>query len=251
MGSGSLLRAFKLVIEYDGTDFFGWQIQPGFRTVQGEIEKALLTLTGEKIRVTGGGRTDTGVHALGQTASFSCKSRFDAPVFYKALNGLLPKDIRIRSVEETDVGFNARRDAVSRMYRYVIAKRERAIGRKYAWYPRCQWDLDPMKRASEFLLGKHSWKAFCKVEEAEKKYESSVLHVRWVENSEELLFEMTAERFFHHMVRCIVGTLLEVGKHSLTPEQFQKILENEERHNAGPVVPPWGLFLVSVNYAKN
>lgn len=251
MGSDFPLRTFKLVIEYDGTEFFGWQIQPGFRTVQGEIEKALFTLTGQNIRLTGGGRTDTGVHALGQIASFSCRSRFDAFVFYKALNGLLPKDIRIRSAEEADVHFNARKDAVSRTYRYVIAKRERAIGRKYAWHPRCKWNLDPMKRASEFLLGKHSWKAFCKVEKNQKKYESSVFHVRWVENPEEVFFEITAERFFHHMVRCIVGTLLEVGKHAFSPEQFRKILETEDRKNAGPVVPPWGLFLVSVNYEKN
>lgn len=244
------LRTFKLLIEYDGTEFFGWQTQPGFRTVQGEIEKALFTLTGEKIRVTGGGRTDTGVHALGQTASFSCRSRFNAPVFYRALNGLLPKDVRIRSVEETDLRFNARKDAVSRTYRYVIAKREKAIGRRYAWYPRFQWDLDPMKKASEFLLGKHSWKAFSKVEEPEKKYESAVFHVRWVESPDEVFFEITAERFFRHMVRCIVGTLLEVGRHCLAPEQFREILETEDRKKVGPVVPPWGLFLVSVNYEK-
>jgi tRNA pseudouridine38-40 synthase len=242
------LRTFKMVLEYDGSDFAGWQIQTNTRTVQGEVEKALNALTRETVRVTGAGRTDAGVHALGQVASFESECRFAPPEMKKAMNALLPRDIRIREVEIPAPPFNARRDAKKRTYRYAIARRPLAVGRQYAWYPRLGFDLDRMMHASEFLIGEHRWAAFSKREPDESRYESRVHHVRWETNADLVTFEISAVRFFHNMVRILVGTLLEVGRGKWTSGQFKDILEKQDRTLAGPTAPAHGLFLVKVEY---
>ena len=245
---GKTLKTIKLVLEYDGTLFSGWQIQPEQRTIQEEVEKALREITKENIRITGAGRTDAGVHALGQMASF--KTRKDVPLsaYEKGINTFLPREIRVLRAEEMYPGFDARRDAVSRMYRYVISKAERAIGYQYAWFPNFDFDTRPMKRASKHLKGEHSFRSFSKGNDEDEECISKVFHVRWEETNTEIRFEISAIRFFHNMIRIIVGTLMEVGRGKMHPHQFRTILEGQDRTQAGPTVPPHGLFLVRVMY---
>ena len=242
------VRTFKMVLEYDGTDFHGWQVQPGDRTIQGEVENALKRLTGETVRIAGAGRTDAGVHALGQVASFRSGCRFSPEQLHRGLNGILPADVRILRVEPAERTFDARRNARLRVYRYSLAKKPQAVGRRYAWHPRGRFEAEPMIRASECLLGTHRWLAFCKKEPEERDYESELTAIRWETNGEALHFELSAVRFFHHMVRILMGTLLEVGRGKMTADRFRHILESQDRTLAGPTAPPHGLFLVRVEY---
>jgi tRNA pseudouridine38-40 synthase len=242
------LRTFKMVLEYDGTDFAGWQVQPDARTVQGELEKAVNILTRETVRLTGAGRTDAGVHALGQVASFETNCGLSASEMKRAMNAVLPRDVRVRELENPTAPFDARRDAKMRTYRYVLARRPLAVGRQYAWHPRMRFELDSMMRASEFLVGEHRWDAFCRKDPDESRYESRVRSVRWETDADTVAFEISAVRFFHNMVRILVGTLLDVGRGKRTPEQFRDVLESRDRTRAGFTAPPQGLFLVKVEY---
>jgi tRNA pseudouridine38-40 synthase len=241
-------RCFKLVLEYDGSDFAGWQVQSNARTVQGELESALKILTREEIRVTGAGRTDAGVHALGQVASFFSACRFGPAELRRALNANLPRDLRVREASNPEAAFDARRYARKRTYRYVLSRSEPAVGRQYVYCPRRRFDVEPMIRASECLMGFHRWDAFCRRDPDEERYESEVHGIRWEEEGDRVVFEITAVRFFHNMVRILVGTLLEVGRGLRTAEQFREILEKRDRTLAGPTAPPRGLFLVRVDY---
>ena len=241
-------RTLKLIVEYDGSDFAGWQIQPNQRTVQGEIEKALRILTQEDIRVIGSGRTDAGVHAVGQVVSFQLYSKLPLDQFYKGLNGLLPEDIQISDVSEIPQPFNARRNAISRSYRYVVSKEYRAIKRRYVWYPRTAFTIEPMRQASKCLIGEHDFASFCTANGETDHFISRVSDASWKIMDDEIYFEITADRFYHHMVRSIVGTLLEVGRGKISPEHFCHILEAKDRTYAGPTAPPHGLFLVGVEY---
>ncbi len=245
---GQETRIFKAVLEYDGSDFFGWQIQPNRRTVQQEVEKAIGTITGERIRVTGAGRTDAGVHALGQVASFSTMHAIGTDRFRQALNAVLPLDIRILDLEEKSTSFDARLDAVSRTYRYVIARHPRSIGRQYSWYPKLRFNLEAMVEASEMLKGRHCWKSFSKAEKPEKDYLSTVLDVHWKVDEHEIQFHISAERFFHNMIRIILGTVFDVGRGKMSREEFYRLFEANDRRQAGTTLPPHGLFLVQVNY---
>jgi len=242
------MRTIKLTIEYDGTHFSGWQIQPNQRTVQGVIEKALAKLTKEKIKVVGAGRTDAGVHALGQVASFRCQKGLPMKAFINGINFFLPEDVKIIHAEEAHPSFNARRDAVQRTYRYVVSKRPRVVGRYYSWYSKMTFSLEPMKKASHYLVGGHDFTSFSKSDSETNDYSSHVLDIHWIESDEEVWFEITALRFFHNMVRIIMGSLLEVGYGRISPEQFHRILMARDRKVAGPTLPPQGLFLVSVGF---
>lgn len=241
-------RTIKLILEYDGTDFAGWQVQPNQRTVQDEIEKALKQLTQEDIRITGSGRTDAGVHALGQVVSFQMRKSLSLNRLRNGLNGFLPEDIRIVDVSEIPESFSARRNATSRSYRYVLSRKRRAIKRKYVWYPQMKFSIEPMRQASACLIGEHDFTSFCKANGQTDRFVSCVSDVHWKHVDDEIHFEITAERFYHHMVRSIVGTLLEVGRGKISPEHFQDILEAKDRTRAGPTAPPHGLFLVQVTY---
>jgi tRNA pseudouridine38-40 synthase len=248
MPVGDPTRAYRLVLEYDGTDFHGWQRQPGDRTVQGEVEAVLGRMYGRGVAITGAGRTDAGVHALGQVASCRLDDRFDAATMLRAMNALLPDDVQVRSIEPAEDGFDARRWAKGRVYRYVLARRPSAVGRRFTWHPRYRFDVERMAEASECLKGLHRWTAFCRRDPEEERYESEVHWVRWEEAEETVRFEIAAIRFFHNMVRILVGTLVEVGRGAMTPDDFRRILESEDRGLAGPTAPPRGLFLVRVEY---
>jgi tRNA pseudouridine38-40 synthase len=242
------MRNIKLLIEYDGTLFHGWQIQNTDRTVQGELIEAVYRLVRERPTIHVAGRTDAGVHALGQVANFQTQSQLSNTKIHKGLNYYLSDDVRIIGVNDVDLTFHARYDAFSRTYRYVITTRARAIGRQYAWL--CQHDLDmaAMQQAAGYLLGVRVFKAFSKVTPDEKHYLCDVQMAEWRQRKQELTFTIRANRFLHNMIRIIVGTLVEVGRGKLQPEEITKILAHEEREHAGTTVPPHGLVLLSVAY---
>ena len=242
------MRNLKLTIEYDGTDFCGWQYQPDDRTVQGEIEAALRQLTGTPHRLLGAGRTDAGVHATGQVASFKTETDWTPQAFHKGLNATLPRDVRILDVQEMDLAFNPRYDATRRVYRYRLARRPLAVGRRYAWAPRLPFDLEPMKVAARGLVGEHDFRAFAKTGDKYGRFDSVVYDVRWFEDDPLIVFEIEAIRYFHNMIRIIMGTLMEVGRGRMAPEDFKHILDTGDRGRAGETAPPHGLCLHRVIY---
>ena len=246
------LSNFKITIEYDGSGFHGWQRQKGHRTVQQEIENALHTVTRQKIAVIGSGRTDAGVHALGQVASFKCHTRLGPETIQKALNGLLPDAIVIRDCKPAEPTFHARYDTRCKTYRYRILNQPLAvaIGRQYAWHLRRPLDLDAMRKAAAILVGRHDFRAF---EGAGSLRSHAVRQVFRAfidreEKAEFLAFDITADGFLRFMVRNIVGTLVLVGSGKIGVADFEEIFLSRERKRAGATAPPHGLFLMCVSY---
>jgi tRNA pseudouridine38-40 synthase len=245
------MKNFKLTIEYDGTDYHGWQRQKSVRTVQQEIEKAVGTMTGRQITVIGSGRTDAGVHALGQVANFKCATHLKPEAFLKGLNSLLPEAVVIRSCEQVEQNFHARYDVKSKAYQYRILNRQlpAAIQRQYAWHIRRLLDLEAMNRAAGHLVGRHDFTAF---EGTGSPRSNAVRHVVSASfsrrNQDYLVFGIEADGFLRFMVRNIVGTLVEVGKGKISPQEFKEILASKNRSRAGATAPALGLFLMGVKY---
>jgi tRNA pseudouridine38-40 synthase len=245
------MKNFKLTIEYDGTDYHGWQRQKSVRTFQQEIEKAICTMTGRKIAVVGSGRTDAGVHALGQVANFKCTTHLKPEEFFRGLNSLLPKSIVIRSCEQVHQNFHARYDVKSKTYQYRILNRKlpAAIQRQYAWHIRQRLDLAAMDRAAGHLVGRHDFKAFEGTGSPRSNAVRHVLTANFCRRDQDyLVFEIKADGFLRFMVRNIVGTLLEVGKGNISPQAFKEILASQDRSRAGATAPAQGLFLMEVEY---
>lgn len=242
------MRNIKLVIEYDGTNFHGWQFQPGLRTIQCEIQTALKTIFSSDINVIGSGRTDTGVHARGQVANFLIDHAMSVNTITAALNGNLPRDIRIISAEEVAENFHARFDAIKRHYSYTITRQEKALDRFYVWCHKSELNIEKMQQASEYLLGKHDFKAFCHADENANHYRCIVDKIAWEQKDELLILNIIANRFLHNMVRIIVGTMINVGRGYTPVEQVSQILNSHDRNNAGPTVPAKGLCLEKVYY---
>ncbi|MEJ2568045.1 MAG: tRNA pseudouridine(38-40) synthase TruA [candidate division WOR-3 bacterium] len=236
------MQNIKIIVEYDGTDFYGWQIQPGKRTVQGELEKALKTIFNKKIRITGSGRTDAGVHALGQVASFAVPERMPPKELKSAINGNIPPDILIKQCKKVSENFNARFSANSRIYRYQIAKEKSDFIKRYFLQIAETLDIKEMKKARRELLGKRNFANLA-------TKDSGICLLKRIKISEDknnILIEIEADRFLRRMVRGIVGLLINAGKEKLTPSDVKKILSGEKRRP--PVAPPQGLFLVKVKY---
>jgi tRNA pseudouridine38-40 synthase len=244
-------RKFKLIIEYDGTDFCGWQRQKTDPSIQGAIEKALQRMTRTAVTLHGSGRTDAGVHALGQCAHFNCPTRLSAAELQKGLNGLLPDAIAIRACAEAAPDFHARYDVRHKTYHYRILNRpvRAAVNGRYAWHIKRPLDLAAMEAASACLVGRQDFKAF---ENAGSPRAHTVRHVmaaRWERTGEDqLVFEIRADGFLRFMVRNIVGTLVEVGLGKIEAPAVEKILQSGDRRRAGATAPPQGLFLVRVTY---
>ena len=246
-----MIKNYKLTIEYDGTFYHGWQRQKSDPTFQAEIEKAISTMTGHAVTVTGSGRTDAGVHALGQVANFKCDTRLGSPEILNGLNALLPDCMVIRSCEKVDENFHARYDVKSKTYQYRILNRNLpiAIQRQYAWHIRRRLDTGAMRQASSHLVGRHDFKAFEGTGSPRSHSKRQVFKAQITRQKEDyLLFEIEADGFLRFMVRNIVGTLVEVGRGKISPEGFKEILLAQDRSRAGATAPARGLFLVKVKY---
>jgi len=245
------VRTIKLIIEYDGSNYLGWQVQPNGQTIQGVIQDRLKRLTGEPLQLIGSGRTDAGVHALGQVAHFKTESRMDASTFQRALNSLLPEGIVIRRAEEVEADFHARRSAKSKIYEYRILNRVTppAVDRQYVWHVPQKLNLDEMKKATRNLVGEHDFSAFRSVGSPTRSSVRNILRADWKRGKRSVLrFEIEATGFLKQMVRAIVGTLVEVGRGKISAQEFKRILDSKDRKEAGPTAPAQGLFLKEVRY---
>lgn len=245
------MRNIKLTIEYDGKDFNGWQKQPNKLNVQGNIEKAIEVITGEKIDLIASGRTDRGVHSLGQVANFKTNSNLPIDKFPIAINTNLKKSIRILSAEEVDDEFHSRLTCKKKTYRYIInnSKYGTAIYRNLETNIPTKLDIQKMKQAIKYFEGEHDFKAF------KASGTSSKSSVRTIYNAEvkempdnRIWIELTGNGFLYNMVRIIAGTLVEVGTGKIKPEDIPNIIKSKEREKAGKTLPPQGLYLVKVEY---
>lgn len=236
------MRNIKIIVEYDGTDFYGWQVQPRKRTVQGELEKALTIIFGKKIRITGSGRTDTGVHAKGQVASFACPDKIPPEELKNAINGNISEDVFVKECKKVPADFNARFSAASRVYRYQIAKEKSVFGRRYFYTVDYKLDIKKMKKAGKELLGEKDFSNLA----TKDKGKCNLKRIKITENEENIFIEVESNRFLRRMVRGIVGLLIAVGKGEIEPVEVRKILSGKKRR--APVAPPGGLFLLKVKY---
>lgn len=253
------MRHFKLTIAYDGTDFHGWQMQGSRPTIQGEIVNVLQRVTQEKIFLHGAGRTDAGVHALGQVASFKTQSALSAQEFQRALNALLPPVIRIIGAEEVGPDFHARWSALRKTYRYRLYRGKvvpPGLWRYVLHYP-FQLDELAMRDAAARFVGTHDFTAFAasadsEDEERERSTEREIYSAELARtpDNEELVFTVSGRSFLRYMVRKMVGTLLEVGRGRLKPEDIDRLYESKDRSKAGPTVPPQGLVMVEVQHQE-
>ena len=248
-------RNFKLTLAYDGTDFYGWQMQPALPTIQSILAESIGRITGEKVVPQGSGRTDAGVHALAQVASFALESPIPARNFMIALNDILPAAIRVTAAEEVAADFHARHSAASKSYHYRIFRGEVCPPHlaRYVYHHPYPLDESQMKRAAQVILGEHDFTSFAAVD-PEKNKEEEVSSVRtvtrseWERAGEEFIYSVDGSGFLHHMVRNLVGTFLLVGKGSLAPNDIARILQSKNRSAAGSTAPASGLWLVSVWY---
>lgn len=244
------MRTIRLLMEYEGTKYSGWQIQPDRDTIQGRLEKALKTITGEDIRPVASGRTDAGVHALGQVAHFKTESRLKPGELRRALNSLLPSDIAIREATEEADDFHAQRSAKRKLYKYVILQVETrsAFSHRYSWDVGYPLDVPTMKRAAEHLVGTHDFSAFRSSSCGASSPVKTLYRLEIIEHGDEIIVLLEADGFLQHMARTIVGTLVEVGRGYLRPRDVERILASRQRSQAGPTAPPQGLFLLEVTY---
>ena len=249
-------RNLKLTLSYDGTDFSGWQVQPDAATIQGTLSSAIGRLTGENVLPQGSGRTDAGVHALAQVATFSTASPIPAENFVKAMNDILPPAIRVLEVVEMSPDFHARKSACAKTYRYRIYREPICppFLARYVWHFPYPLDENAMARAAGVVAGEHDFTSFAAVDPERGQENGEVSNVRIMFSSscerqgDELLYSVRGNGFLHHMVRNLVGTLILVGKGTLQPSDVHRILEARDRSAAGATAPASGLFLVNVEY---
>jgi tRNA pseudouridine38-40 synthase len=245
------MRNIKLTLSYDGTDFNGWQAQRGFRTVQETLETAIAKLTGERIRVNASGRTDAGVHAIGQVVNFYTNTHHATEILVRALNANLPADVVVSEAVDVPQAFDANHDAKRKLYRYVI--HDGAVPnlflRRYYFHSRHRLDVQAMSRAAEPLLGRHDFHSF------ETDWPNRMSSVRTISHlavnrlGEWIWLDVEADGFLYNMVRAIAGTLINVGRGYWPISQVGEILKAEDRRAAGPTAPAQGLFLMRVTYA--
>jgi tRNA pseudouridine38-40 synthase len=245
------MRNIKLLIEYDGTNYLGWQVQPKGPTIQGILEERLGLLTEEKIQLFGSGRTDSGVHAICQVAHFKTESSMETHRMQRALNSLLPPDIVIQKMEEVEESFHARKHSKSKVYEYRILNRDlrSVFHRGFVWHIPQRLDFKEMGKATQYLIGEHDFSSFRSVGTPTRTTVRKVTQAEWKRGRDGLVrFEIEANGFLKQMVRAIIGTLIEVGKGKMSAVEFRKVLESKERSKAGPTAPAHGLFLKEVKY---
>jgi len=247
------VRRIKITIAYDGTDFHGWQVQPGLETIQGTIEGVVSTVEGKQVQVAGSGRTDAGVHALAQVAAFTIENPIPVLNLRKAMNRLLPRSIRVNEAEEAPAEFHPRFDARAKTYEYRVLRTEvcQPFERRYVHHHPFPLDVDGMITAAPMLEGEHDFSAFAASDESDELGASKVRSIfssRLSIKDDRLIYRVRGSGFLKHMVRNIVGTLIEVGKGNLTSADVQARLTPGCGILPGPAVPARGLFLVSVEY---
>ena len=244
------MRNIKLIIEYDGKGFNVWQKQPDRLNIQGEIEKSIEEITGEKVDLTASGRTDAGVHSLGQTANFKTDSKIPTEKFAKAINSRLKKSIVIKSAEEVDEKFHSRYSVKSKTYRYIINNSENgtAIYRGLEYHVPMKLDYEKMNEAIKYFIGEHDFKAFKASGTSSKSSVRKILDGSVRKEGERVIIEVTGTGFLYNMVRIISGTLLDVGLGKIKPEDIPSIIESKDRTKAGKTLPAHGLYLLQVNY---
>lgn len=244
------MRNIKLVVEYDGTNYAGWQRQNNIITIQQKVEEAIEIVTGTFSEVIGSSRTDAGVHAKGFVCNFHTESKIPSANFKKALNCFLPEDIVVVNSKEVDAKFHSRFDSLGKKYIYtVVTGSERpAIGRNYVYYFHRDLDIEKMKEASKYFLGTHDFSAFKKTGSSVKTSVRTITELEIIKEEKIIKFSIVGDGFLYNMVRIIVGTLLEVGVGRFSPEYIVSIINSKDRSKAGKSVPAGGLCLEEVYY---
>lgn len=244
------MRNIKLTIEYDGKEFNGWQKQPNKLNIQGEIERAIEEITGEQVDLYGSGRTDAGVHSLGQVANFKTNTKLPIEKVAIAINSKLKKSIRIKKAEEVSENFHSRYNCHKKKYRYIInnSSQGSAIYRGLEYHVSQKLNVEEMKKAIKFFEGEHDFKAFKSSGTSSKSSVRTIYNAELKQNGERIIIELTGNGFLYNMVRIISGTLLEVGLGNIKAEDIPNIIESKDRKMAGKTLPPHGLYLVEVMY---
>ena len=244
------MKYFLAKISYDGTDFSGWQIQKEGRTIQHDLEEALSKIAKKEIKTTSAGRTDAGVHAIGQYANFHFPIQMTAKQIQLALKTKLPYDILVTKVMEVPDDFNARYDATSRTYRYILAKELTPFNRKYkSFIPKVKIEAEIILKCLKYFIGKHDFTSFAKFNPDLNNYFCNVLKFEFVETNDDYRFVIQANRFLHNMVRRIIGTIINISKTKTNPSIIKKLLANRTPENKLIItVPPNGLYLIDVGY---
>ncbi len=244
------MKRVKLVVAYDGTAYHGWQLQPGAPTIEGELNRALGELLGEKITVIGASRTDAGVHALCNVAVFDTDSPIPGEKMSYALNQRLPEDIRIQSSEEVAPDFHPRHCSSRKTYEYRILNTPFPLPtrRLYAHFAYVPLDVEKMRQGASYLVGKHDFKSFCAAAGTAETTVRTIYQLTVEKEENEVIISVCGSGFLYNMVRIIAGTLMEAGRGSIRPEQVKEILEGRERQLAGPTAPACGLTLVRYEF---
>ena len=244
------MRNIKLTIEYDGSSYHGWQYQKNALSVQEVLAKAIKKLTGESIMPDGAGRTDAGVHAYGQVASFMTNSSIPAEKFTPAINSYLPESVSIIESKEVESNFHARFSAKGKHYRYIIINRPQrsALWATRAWHIRETLDFEAICKAASYFEGHHSFKAFCAAGHNVKTFDRTIFHSQWHRDGDFLIYDTKGNGFLYNMVRIMVGTMIDIGKGRYEPEIIAEAIKNEQRNAIGVTAPPAGLYMVEVFY---
>ena len=247
---------FKLLIQYDGTDFHGWQVQENANSIQGELERVIGILEDGEVKVAGSGRTDAGVHALGQAVSFLGGERWSSDELRRALNALLPREIWVQRVHLMRPGFDARRNATARRYRYLIGTDEAAASpfrKPYEWALSRALDVSALQSAAAALLGEHDFRGLAAAGANTAHYRCRVALAEWAPRADGMgmAFSVEADRFLHHMVRFVVGTMVDIALGRRPPADFPRLLAATDNLAASPPAPPQGLYLEAVHYPSD
>lgn len=245
------MKNYKIIIQYDGTRYKGWQVQNSTdMTIQGKIQRVLSEMAGQEVEVIGSGRTDAGVHAYGQAANFHLPEKFKTEEILEYLNRYLPMDIAVTEIREADERFHARFHAVSKTYMYRIHRSTipNVFERKYMYTYTEPLDVEMMRKAAKILTGTHDFMAFCGNKKMKKSTVRTVTDIIIEETETELRISYSGDGFLQNMIRIMTGTLIEVGNGTKTLSQVEEILQKKERRNAGYTVPPEGLCLKEVHY---
>jgi tRNA pseudouridine38-40 synthase len=240
---------YKIILEYDGTNYCGWQRQAEDPSIQEVLENALVELNQQiPVTVYGAGRTDSGVHALGQVAHFELEIWRSPEVLCRALNAKIPSDIVILNCEEVDMNFHARYSAKCRTYLFQILRRVSAIHRYYSWQLDCNLDYEKLTECAHLLLGEHDFSAFCSTQTESENKLSTIYRAAWLREGDWLKFRISAIRFLHSMVRMLVGTMIEIARGRYTVVDFEQILNQQVATPGVYTAPPQGLFLENIEY---